>query len=146
MNLTFRPWTIKDTFFIAKLCFALFIDAWDYGMVMKSFRSERFIGVLVEDDGIIVGFACGTTLFEEGEVDLIAVKEEYRKKGLGKQLLSCLEQEAKNRGAERTSLEVRVSNVPALLLYLNGGYRSVKVRKKYYADGEDAVIMEKKLN
>ena len=142
----FRPWQLGDVFYIASLWNELFKDAWTYQMVLEAFRSERFCGVLAEEEnGEIVGFACGTALFEEGEIDVIAVQEKFRKRGVGKTLLSRLEEQEKERGAERISLEVRVSNIPAIRLYLNGGYRSVKVRKKYYADGEDAVIMEKKL-
>jgi len=42
-------------------------------------------------------------------------------------------------------LEVRVSNVPAMSLYLHLGYAGIYTRSRYYADGEDAVVMQKRL-
>ena len=49
------------------------------------------------------------------------------------------------RSAERVLLEVRVSNAPAMRLYLKRGYVGCGVRPRYYADGEDALIMQKRL-
>jgi ribosomal-protein-alanine N-acetyltransferase len=42
-------------------------------------------------------------------------------------------------------LTVRMSNEPAISLYEKEGYRSVDIWKRYYNDGEDGLVMEKKL-
>ena len=42
-------------------------------------------------------------------------------------------------------LEVRSSNTPAINLYKKAGFTNLSVRKKYYDDGEDAVVMAKEL-
>jgi ribosomal-protein-alanine N-acetyltransferase len=83
----------------------------------------------------------------ENECDLlnIAVAEEHRREGLGKVMLSRLMSGAKRRGAGKMFLEVRTSNVAAKGLYLQAGFEEISVRKKYYPDGEDAVVMVKKL-
>ena len=56
-----------------------------------------------------------------------------------------LEETAKERGAARAYLEVRVSNAAAIALYESRGYRKLHVRKRYYPDGEDAYAMSKRL-
>ena len=93
----------------------------------------------------MVGYACETVLFDEGEIANVAVSPERRGQGLGKRLMDWLEERAKSLGAEKLFLEVRVSNAPALALYNGCGFEPLAVRKKYYPDGEDALVMTKKL-
>jgi cellulose biosynthesis protein BcsQ len=57
---------------------------------------------------------------------------------------NCLK-ELKNQGIEKIFLEVRKSNIPAKSLYEKIGYKEISVRKKYYSDGEDAVVMAKEI-
>ena len=52
---------------------------------------------------------------------------------------------AKNNGAEKVFLEVRVSNATAMSLYLKGGFKGVYARTRYYRDGVDCLVMSKKL-
>ena len=61
------------------------------------------------------------------------------------ELLRRLEGEARAAGARRMFLEVRVSNAAAMMLYLRAGYVGRYARPRYYGDGEDALVMEKKL-
>lgn len=70
---------------------------------------------------------------------------ERRRRGVGKKLLKKLETEAKERGARVILLEVRVSNAPAMTMYLKEGFKGIYVRPRYYPDGEDAVVMQKEL-
>ena len=48
-------------------------------------------------------------------------------------------------GVNKVFLEVRSSNISAIALYEKKGYTKISVRKKYYADGEDALVMVKEL-
>jgi ribosomal-protein-alanine N-acetyltransferase len=141
----FRTWKYEDIKKIVELERASFATPWSYQMLFSAFSSPYFYGVLVEDGDEIVGYACETVLFETAETDIVAVDENYRRKGLGTKLLTELETQAKARGAERMLLEVRVSNEPAKSLYQKQGYKEVTVRKRYYPDGEDALIMQKNL-
>ena len=73
----------------------------------------------------------------------MAVAPSHRRQGLGKKLLQALEDYAKENQAERTLLEVREGNTPARTLYEAWGFKAFGVRKNYYEDGENAVVMEK---
>ena len=85
----------------------MFSDAWTYKMFVEAFSSKLFYGVCAEENGEIAGYACETVLFENAEVDNVAVAEKnYRRRGMGKTLLKKLEKEARARGAGVMILEV----------------------------------------
>ena len=143
--MTYRSWKFEDILKISELEKECFSDPWTYRMFVAGFSSKLFYGVCAVEDGEIVGYACETVLFENAEVDNIAVAESCRRRGVGKKLLKKLETEAKERGARVILLEVRVSNAPAMTMYLKEGFKGIYVRPRYYPDGEDAVVMQKEL-
>ncbi len=143
--MTYRSWKFEDILKISELEKECFSDPWTYRMFVEGFSSKLFYGVCAVEDGEIVGYACETVLFENAEVDNIAVAESCRRRGVGKKLLKKLETEAKERGARVILLEVRVSNAPAMTMYLKEGCKGIYVRPRYYPDGEDAVVMQKEL-
>lgn len=90
----------------------------------------------------VVGFAGFWMMAGEAHIISLAVKREFRRRGLGKLLLIELIMEAVERQAELVTLEVRVSNYEAQRLYLQYGFISKGVRRAYYTDNrEDALIM-----
>ena len=143
--MTYRSWKFEDILKISELEKECFSDPWTYRMFVEGFSSKLFYGVCAVEDGEIVGYACETVLFENAEVDNIAVAESCRRRGVGKKLLKKLETEAKERGARVILLEVRASNAPAMTMYLKEGFKGIYVRPRYYPDGEDAVVMQKEL-
>jgi ribosomal-protein-alanine N-acetyltransferase len=56
-----------------------------------------------------------------------------------------MEEYAKDNGAERMLLEVREGNAPARTLYKAWGFEEFGVRKNYYEDGENAIVMQKQI-
>ncbi len=142
-----RFWTFEDLNEIALLereCFGE--DAWNIRALAESFLSGRFIGVLLEEDGAITAYGGVNTVDEEGELELIATAEMYRRCGRARKVLDDLVSEARKRGVKRLFLEVRVSNTPALMFYLGYGFSGLYARSRYYADGEDAIVMKKELD
>ena len=77
----------------------------------------------------------------ECQVGSIAVLPEYRRQGLGRQLMEILFQTCRELCVPDTYLEVRVSNSAAIGLYESLGFNTDGLRKKYYQDGEDAYTM-----
>jgi len=80
-------------------------------------------------------------LMEEAHIATIASHPRWRGCGLAQWLMLALLEAALARGAERSTLEVRVGNVPAQRLYEKLGYEVVGMRPRYYRDGEDGFIM-----
>ncbi|MBQ7924100.1 MAG: ribosomal protein S18-alanine N-acetyltransferase [Clostridia bacterium] len=124
---------------------ACFPDAWSALSWQEEFSRAEFIGFACKDGERLIGYVCGTRLFEESELLKIAVAPNARKQGVGEQLLAAFCTEAKTLGAEKMFLEVRESNVPALRLYQKSGFTPTRVRKRYYENGENAVEMVKTL-
>jgi len=89
----------------------------------------------------------GRPLFiKKGHVISIAVLEEHRRKGLATALMQmALDQFWKN-GCEISFLEVRASNEAAINIYKKNGYYIAERIRRYYNDGEDGYVMEKKLS
>ncbi|RJS83938.1 GNAT family N-acetyltransferase [Methanophagales archaeon] len=91
-----------------------------------------------------IGFVAGAVRDGHGHVSGIAVEREYRRKGIGGSLLRRLYEEFYNDGFERVTLEVRKSNKEAIRFYEAQGFKPVFVIHGYYADGEDAIVYEKR--
>ena len=143
--ITIRDWTEKDLPKLMALERACFADAWTTEMMKNEFLRGGFCGVLAEEDGEIVGYLCGYSLFEDAELLKTAVLQERRGKGLGGLLLDAFTEKVLLQGAEKIFLEVRVSNEAALRLYVSRGFEKTRIRKRYYADGEDALEMKREL-
>lgn len=80
-----------------------------------------------------------------GRIYSLAVAPAARGRGLALDLLAAAEADAMARGCDRARLEVRGTNAPAIALYGRAGYRVIERIPAYYADGGDALRMEKKL-
>lgn len=91
---------------------------------------------------ILAGYCNLRLIAGEGELMRIAVHPELRGRGLSRKLMDCLEETAREKGAEAVTLEVRKSNQAAIELYKTYGFREEAVRKNYYENpSEDALIM-----
>ena len=90
--------------------------------------------------------SCGLRhIVGEGEITNVVTKSTMRGKGIGRQILLQLLEEGAKMGARDFTLEVRVSNAPAIHLYESLGFVSEGVRKNFYEEPtEDALIMWKR--
>lgn len=140
-----RAWEYADLSAIADLERECFSDPWNLRMLAESFLSGHFYGSLLEEDNAVVAYGGVSVFGEDAEVQLIGVSEMYRRCGRGGRVLEDLLAIAGEKGARRVFLEVRVSNSPAIMLYLRHGFDGLYARSRYYADGEDAVVMMKEL-
>lgn len=99
-----------------------------------------------EDESQVIGYGGMWVILDEAHITNIAIAPSYRGKGYGEILLLKLMELAIEKGAERITLEVRVSNESAKRLYHRLGFKEVGLRKGYYVDTkEDAIIMWKTL-
>lgn len=122
-----------------------FADGWNKNMLESAFDSGRFICIGIEEENKLIGLiSCSTTDFD-ADIEGITIDKDFRRNGFAKALLGILEVKLKEKNIEKVFLEVREGNTPAKNLYLGADYKEINVRKKYYSDGEDAVIMAKEL-
>lgn len=90
----------------------------------------------------LIALGCAWAILEEAHITILAVQPHFQRQGLGQAMLWALLDAAYHRHLERATLEVRVSNEPAIALYQKFGFREAGKRKRYYQDtGEDALVM-----
>ena len=93
-------------------------------------------------DGTIVGYAGTWHIIDEGHITTIAVKNEHLRKHIGEGIIKAIIEDCYKNNIKYLTLEVRVSNIPAIKLYEKYGFKSLGTRKGYYQDNdEDALIM-----
>ena len=102
---------------------------------------ETFLVATINDKP--VGYAVVESWGDHHHLISSAVNPDHRRKGVGRKLLNELERRLPS--DRSLKLEVRKSNREALELYLKDEFRQTDVSEGYYADGEDAIIMEKRL-
>lgn len=115
---------------------------------------ETFI--VAEENGTVVGYIMcrievGLSNFglggiiKKGHVVSVAVMPESRRKGIGEALVTKAIEGLRLYGAKQLYLEVRMTNEEAIGLYRKLGLEVTRTIRGYYADGEDAYVMTKKL-
>lgn len=117
---------------------------WTRGNFSDALLSDNLCYVH-ENEESIVGYAVLLPVVDEIELLNICIATKYQRKGLGRKLLDELMKIAVGMKMRRMLLEVRVSNIPALGLYNDAGFRKIGLRRDYYvADNgrEDAIVME----
>lgn len=140
-----RLWGKEDIESISQIEQICFAEPWSKAALEEVAFSPFRYCFLVEEGGQVCAYSCLFVLFEDAEVQNIAVAPTARGKGYAKALLCAMHEKAKALGAKRCLLEVREDNAPALALYERFGYTRYGLREKYYGDGENAVLMQKDL-
>ncbi|WP_442545965.1 ribosomal protein S18-alanine N-acetyltransferase [Arthrobacter sp. KN11-1C] len=118
------------------------VDAWPMQMFfdeLAQIDTRRY--VVAEADGQIVAYAGLMCIEPIADVQTIAVVPEFEGRGIGSAILTELIEEARRRGAVEVLLEVRADNPRAQALYVRFGFEQIHVRRRYYRDGTDALIM-----
>lgn len=94
------------------------------------------------ETGEVAGYAGYWQVMDEGHIMNIAVREDLRSRGIGRALMEAMLKEGDGLGILYWTLEVRVSNAPALHLYEKTGFTSAGIRPGYYSNPkEDANIL-----
>ena len=124
---------------------ANFPDGWNKNQLESAFKSDNFfvLTCLLEEE--IIGFISYSITSGSADILDIAVKKDMREQKIGSALLEKCLQNLISKGVKESFLEVRLSNVPAIGLYTKFGFSKISVRKKYYDDGEDAIVYKKEL-
>jgi ribosomal-protein-alanine N-acetyltransferase len=109
---------------------------------------ESFI--VAESENEVVGYTIGklknrVPAKPVAEIISLAVRPDFRQKGIGKELTNFLISHFKKRGVKEIFLEVRTENKTAISFYKNLGFTVLKTLKNYYRNGDDAYLMEKEI-
>jgi [ribosomal protein S18]-alanine N-acetyltransferase len=122
---------------------ASFTTPWPPEAFHQELRHNRFARYEVaRQGGAVVGYAGVWLMVDEAHITTFAVHPDWRRQGVGSRLMLAMLVVAEELGADRMTLEVRVSNTAAQALYQAHGFAIAGRRERYYTDdGEDAYIM-----
>ncbi|MET3809552.1 ribosomal protein S18-alanine N-acetyltransferase [Arthrobacter sp. UYEF3] len=123
------------------------VDAWPLQMFIDELaQAETRHYLVAEASGAIVGYAGLMCIEPIADVQTIAVVPAQEGRGIGSALLTGLIRESRRRRAADVLLEVRADNPRAQQLYRRFGFEQIHVRRRYYRDGVDALIMRLQLH
>ncbi|MEV3983674.1 ribosomal protein S18-alanine N-acetyltransferase [Nonomuraea sp. NPDC049758] len=124
------------------------LDAWSEGMMRGELadmpRSRHYVVALADDE--IVAYSGIAVASDQADVQTIAVLEKHQGTGIGSAMLTELLAEARRRGAREIFLEVRADNPRAQAVYRHFEFEEIGIRRRYYDDGTDAIMMRRKLD
>jgi ribosomal-protein-alanine N-acetyltransferase len=117
-----------------------FPTPWSLAMFVLELSKPSGICLAATEDDELLGYLVCSRYDQVWHLMNVAVAPEQRRRGVARRLISKLVEEGG--GKLPFTLEVRVSNHPAIAMYERLGFRSAGVRPRYYQDnGEDALIM-----
>lgn len=130
---------IKDVSKIEGLCIE---TPWGERELFRELENKNAFYACIKKDGRTVGY--GGIWLSVGTADItnIAVLPEHRREGFGSLILSELTKKAVENGCFEINLEVNENNIGAVLLYEKCGFEKVGIRKKYYKNKDNAIIMQ----
>ena len=135
--------TLTDLEQMKNTLYSDFDNFWSYNVLKQELENENTTYVIAKENGDVVGFAGFSICLDEATLNNIVVKQSCRGRGIGGELLESLIDICGDLNAKTLTLEVDVSNEPAVHLYEKFGFKNLGIRKKYYNNSRDAYIMTK---
>ena len=135
--------TLTDLEQMKNTLYSDFDNFWSYNVLKQELENENTIYVIAKENEDVVGFAGISICLDEATLNNIVVKKSCRGRGIGGELLESLIDICGDINIKTLTLEVDISNEPAIHLYEKFGFKNLGIRKKYYNNSRDAYIMTK---
>ena len=117
---------------------------WNENTLLESFGQDSYVFIKAEEQENLVGYGSVQIVLDEGNINNIAVDENFRHKGVASGILNNIIARCKDKNVTVMFLEVNEHNVGAIALYTKFGFEKIGERKNYYKSG-NAIIMSLKL-
>ena len=126
---------------LEKQCFS---EPWSENSIFSELANPLSLWLVAMDGDAVAGYVGSQSVMGESDMMNIAVHPQYRRKGIAAALVDALVAQLKENGNYCLTLEVRISNAPAIALYQKLGFQQVGRRPNYYrSPKEDALILRK---
>ena len=130
-----------------ELCYELDSDTiclWTKKQWQSAFNKKGIKVVAILSKKKMIGIYVVQTIIDEAQLNYFSIRQKFRRKGYGSQLMNYLIKECEKLHIKKLLLEVSEKNSIADIFYCNFNFLTVGRRKNYYRDGTDAVLKEKK--
>ena len=129
---------------IAQLEEICFSDPWSERSIASELDNQLAFWLVAVEEGSVAGYIGSQTVMDETDMMNVAVHPDFRRKGIAEALVNSLVEQLRKMGSHCLTLEVRVSNAPAIALYEKLDFTEIGRRKNYYRNPrEDALILRK---
>lgn len=126
---------------LEKCCFS---DPWSVNSIASELENPLSLWVVAMDGDALAGYVGSQSVMGWADMMNLAVDPDYRRQGIAERLIQELICRLKEDQVTCLTLEVRVSNHPAIALYEKTGFAEVGRRPGYYHNPkEDALILRK---
>lgn len=131
----------SDLLKIADILQTEFDEFWNINIFLNELENENSTYFVAKIKDEIVGFAGIWNDTFDFHITNIVTKKKYRKQGIGSKLLETLIAFAKEKQTNSLTLEVNEKNTQAICLYEKYNFKKIGIRKNYYSQNENAIIM-----
>ena len=119
-----------------------FDNFWSYNILKQELENGKSKYFVAKQENEIVGFAGILLIIDQVNIMNIVVKNDKRNFGIGSLLLEEIIRYSKIHNATSITLEVNEKNIPAIKLYKKYGFKQVGLRRKYYNNEDNAILMD----
>ena len=126
---------------LEKICFS---DPWSRNSIQSELRNPLSCWIVAMENGELAGYVGSQAVMGWADMMNLAVAPAFRRTGIAERLVTTLIEQLIQRDVTCLTLEVRVTNTPAISLYEKLGFVQVGLRPNYYHNPkEDALILRK---
>ncbi len=136
-----RSMTMNDLNGVLAVENACYPVPWTAGQFVDELENRVSSILVCETDGEIAGFICYWLIAGEMQILNVATAPQMQQQGIGERLLNQAFHACRQAGLVSAWLEVRAGNSNAIRLYQRNGFEQNGIRRGYYRDGEDALLM-----
>ena len=140
-NFQISTMTLEDFENIQDIFTSDFDSFWSPSILKQELLCDNSYFIVAKNKSEIIGFAGFKALLDTADLMNIVVKKSYRNQGVGSLLLNNLIDLFHSFSLETIYLEVNENNFPAIHLYQKFGFKKIDVRKNYYPNEQNAIIM-----
>lgn len=143
MQITITNMTLSDLLEIKDILSTDFDDFWNFNIFESELKNPNSKYIVAKSDDVIVGFAGIWISVDDIHITNIVTKKAMRHLGIGSMLLEKLLEISKKENLSSLTLEVNEKNTNAIKLYEKYNFKKIGLRKNYYSQNENAIIMTK---
>lgn len=141
MEIIISRMTLSDLLQIKDILISDFDDFWNFDVFRSELENENSKYLVAKSDSEIVGFAGIWKAVDDMHITNIVTKKSKRNTGIGSKLLEKLIELSKKENLFSLTLEVNENNIYAIKLYEKYNFKKIGLRKNYYPQNENAIIM-----